>query len=233
MGETIENSIGMEFVEIPAGKFTMGGDPVAEQADENERPRHEVIFEHPFYLGRFQVTQAQWGRIMETDPSQFKGPDRPVEHVSHSDALEFIARLDDREEGSCFLPTEAQWEYAARAGSSSAYCFGPERMKLDEYAWYKANSDGETNPVGMLKPNAWGLHDMHGNVHEWCADWFDRNYYAKRVAKDPKGPETGLARVLRGGDWGSDHWYCRCAIRSLSSPDRRSPRVGFRVAMIR
>jgi formylglycine-generating enzyme required for sulfatase activity len=233
MPETIENGIGMQLVEIPSGKFKMGGDPVAEQADENETPRRDVIFDKPFCMCRFQVTQSQWARVMKTDPSHFKGPDRPVETVSHHDALAFVERLNEMEGKKLYrLPTEAQWEYAARAGSQSAYCYGTERMKLSRYAWYKSNSKDETHPVGLLAPNDWGLHDMHGNVHEWCADWFDRNYYAARPAKDPKGPETGLARVLRGGDWSSEDWYCRCAIRSLSSPDRRSPRVGFRVVML-
>ena len=233
MQKTLVNSIGMDLILIPAGKFTMGGDPIAEQADENETPKHTVVFEKPFYLGKFQVTQFQWSMVMETDPSKFKAPDRPVETVSHNDAMEFIKRMNEMEgEQSYRLPTEAQWEYASRAGSESAYCFGSAIGKLGEYAWYKGNSGGKTHPVGLLSPNEWGLYDMHGNVHAWCADWFERNYYANRAVKDPQGPEKGLARALRGGDWGSEDWYCRCAIRSLSSPDRRSPRVGFRVARL-
>lgn len=228
--DTITNTIGMCFAVLPAGDFVMGGDPVAEQADENETPRHKVIFDTPFAMGTCAVTQAQWQEIMGSNPSGFAGTDRPVETVSHADACEFIARLNQRENTSAYaLPTEAQWEYAARAGSRSAYCFGPERSRLADFAWYRKNSDGATHPVGGLSPNDWGLFDMHGNVHEWCADWFDRHAYAKTPAKNPAGSESGLARVLRGGDWGSEDWYCRCAIRSLGSPDRRSPRVGFRV----
>jgi len=229
---TITNSIGMAFVALPIGSFVMGGDPVSEQADENETPKHKVTFEKPFALGKFTVTQTQWQEIMGTNPNRFIGKDHPVETVSHGNACEFITRLNQRENTTVYsLPTEAQWEYAARAGSQSAYCFGPDRSRLVEFAWCKKNSDNSTHPVGLLSPNDWGLFDMHGNVHEWCADWFDRSYYTKAPARDPGGPDRGLAKVLRGGDWGSEDWYCRCAIRSLSSPDRLSPRVGFRVLM--
>jgi len=224
------NSIGMAFVLIPAGSYKMGGDPVAEQADENETPRHKVIFDTAFYIGKFTVIQSQWQAIMDDNPSHFNAADRPVEMVSHHDAVAFIEKLNLKENTAAYrLPTEAQWEYSARAGSQSTYCYGPERSKLDDYAWYQKNSGGNTHPVGKLRPNAWDLFDMHGNVHEWCADWFDRNYYGKSPARSPAGPDKGLARALRGGDWGSEDWYCRCAIRSLSAPDRRSPRVGFRL----
>ena len=233
MSEATENSIGMQFVLIPSGIFVMGGDPVSEQADENETPRHEVTFPSAFCIGKFTVTQSQWQELMETNPSHFPGPERPVEMVSNRDAREFIERLNRKENTVDYrLPTEAQWEYAARAGSQSIYCYGSERIKLKEYAWYKKNSDGMTHPVGLLLPNDWGIYDMHGNVHEWCHDWFDRNYYSRSPAIDPSGPCTGLASTLRGGDWGSGDWYCRWAIRSLSSPDRRSPRVGFRIVKL-
>jgi formylglycine-generating enzyme required for sulfatase activity len=230
MPETIVNRIGMELVLLPAGTFVMGGDPVAEQADENEAPRHPVAFETPVHMGRCTVTQAQWEAVMGANPSEFKGPDRPVECVAHGEALEFIQRLNRLEDTRAYrLPTEAEWEYAARAGATGAYCFGASTVQLAEYAWYAKNSGGATHPVGQLTANAWGLHDMHGNVHEWCADWFDRNYYAASPPRHPQGPRNGLARSLRGGDWSSADWYCRSAIRSLSAPDRRSPRVGFRV----
>ena len=231
MLETVTNSIGMEFVLAPAGSFVMGGDPVAEQADENETPRHKVTFTAPFFIGKAAVTQIQWKTLMGKNPSYFVGDMRPVETVSFGDAMAFIDRLNRHETTDSYrLPTEAQWEYAARAGSQVTYCFGSQRSQLDRYAWYQANSQQQTHPVGRLAANAWGLYDMHGNVHEWCSDWFDRNYYARSPADDPEGPKKGLARTLRGGDWGSLDWYCRCAIRSLSAANRRSPRVGFRVA---
>ena len=233
MRESIKNSIGMELVLVPAGTFTMGGDYVAEQADENETPKHAVTFRTPFYIGRYTVTQSQWHCVMGNNPSYFEGPDKPVESVSHRDACAFLDRLNQKEDTNRYrLPTEAQWEYAARAGAESTYCFGTNRSLLPEYAWYQKNSDNRTHKVGRLTPNDWGIYDMHGNVHEWCWDWFDRNFYAASSTVDPQGPPDGLARSLRGGDWGSDDWYCRCAIRSLSSPDRRSPRVGFRVVKL-
>ncbi|MGD9332629.1 MAG: formylglycine-generating enzyme family protein [Desulfobacterales bacterium] len=230
MPETTINSIGMELVLLPAGTFLMGGDWDAEQADENELPQHEISFPKAFYIGKYTVTQSQWQAVMNSSPSEFPGPDRPVENVSHEDACVYIKRLNENENTRTYrLPTEAEWEYAARAGQQSTYCFGPETRRLTEYAWFQNNSGGKTHTVGQLAPNDWGLHDMHGNVHEWCADWYGREYYAASPSQKPSGPRKGVARVLRGGDWGSEAWYCRCAVRSLSSPLRRSPRVGFRV----
>lgn len=220
----------MEFVLIPAGSFRMGGDKGSEQAEDHENPRHMVKFSKALFMGRYAVTQEQYTEVMNTNPSEFRDDLRPVERVSWHDVQEFIRKLNAREEMNTYrLPTEAEWEYAARAGSESAYTFGSDRTALSQYAWYGKNSEGRTHPVGQLNPNAWGLYDLHGNVHEWCQDWFDRNYYSQSPSVDPSGPETGLAKALRGGDWGSEDWYCRCASRSLSSPDRRSNRLGFRL----
>jgi formylglycine-generating enzyme required for sulfatase activity len=167
---------------------------------------------------------------MNDNPSEFKDETRPVERVSWNDVQGFIQKLNKKEKTDTYrLPTEAEWEYAARADTQNAYNFGPDINTLTLYAWYRKNSGGKTHPVGELKSNPWGLHDMHGNVHEWCQDWFDRIYYSQSPPNDPLGPSSGLAKVLRGGDWGSKDWYCRCASRSLSSPDRRSNRVGFRL----
>jgi len=224
------NRIGMQLVLIPAGSFRMGGDKKLEQAEDHETPQHRVTFGREFWIGKYAVTQAQWSALMDDNPSEFSGKDRPVERVSWNDARVFLEKLNAAEDTDAYrLPTEAQWEYAARAGSASAYAFGSETSRLKEYAWYKTNSGGRTHRVGQLQPNDWGLYDMHGNVHEWCRDWFDRSYYSQSPAADPQGPDEGLAKALRGGDWGSEDWYCRCASRSLGSPDRRSSRVGFRV----
>jgi formylglycine-generating enzyme required for sulfatase activity len=232
MQGTFKNSAGMEFVLVPSGSFQMGGDKVTEQAEDHETPVHRVEITQPFYIGTCVVTQAQWARVMDTRPSEFAGDLHPVEGVSWNDAQDFIRALNAKEGTAAYrLPTEAQWEYASRAGTAAAYTYGAETGNLDTYAWYKKNSGGQPHPVGQLKPNAWGLHDMHGNVHEWCLDWFDRNYYKQSPKTDPPGPSSGLARALRGGDWSSLDWYCRCASRSLSSPDRRSSRVGFRLVM--
>ena len=227
---TTFNSIGMEFVTIPSGSFRMGGNKNLEQAADHENPIHTVRFEETILMGTYPVTQAQWSAVMDGNPSWFKGDNRPVETVSWNDVQAFIALLNTRENSDGYrLPFEAEWEYAARAGSENAYSFGRKTDELKQYAWYKKNAGNKTHPVGELPPNAWGLYDMYGNVHEWCQDWFDREYYSRSPSHVPQGPAQGLARSLRGGDWGSGAWYCRSASRSLSSPDRRSNRVGFRL----
>lgn len=224
------NSIGIEFVTLPSGFFKMGGNKNLEQAEDHENPIHTVSFGKPILMGSHAVTQGQWSAVMEDNPSGFKDDNRPVERVSWNDVQAFITALNIRENTEGYrLPFESEWEYAARAGSESAYTFGSETGALGRYAWYKKNAGKETHPVGELTPNAWGLYDMYGNVHEWCQDWFDREYYSRSPSHAPQGPAEGLARSLRGGDWGSEEWYCRSASRSLSSPDRRSNRVGFRL----
>lgn len=231
--DTASNSIGMEFILIPPGTFRMGGDKKLEQAEDHETPRHLVKISIAFFMGKYEVTQSQWSKIMNNNPSEFKDGIRPVERVSWNDVQAFIQKLNTKEKTNKYrLPTEAEWEYAARAGSENSYSFGSDANKLDQYGWYRRNSAGETHPVGQLKPNAWGLFDMHGNVHEWCQDWFDRKYYSQSPSHAPLGPSSGLAKVLRGGDWGSEDWYCRCSSRSLSSPDRRSNRLGFRLIRV-
>lgn len=161
----IRDSIGMELVLIPAGEFRMG----AEDGEGDKKPVHPVRISQPFYLGKYPVTQAQWGAVMGKNPSRFTGdPSRPVENVSWHDVQEFLRRLSEKEGGKSYrLPTEAEWEYAARAGAATSYCFGDESSQLGEYAWYRENSGDRTHPVGQLKPNAWGLYDVHGNVWEW------------------------------------------------------------------
>lgn len=230
MPDTTINSIGMELVLIPPGSFRMGGDKKLEQAEDHETPRHIVKISQTYFLGKYEVTQVQWSEIMNNNPSEFVDDKRPVESVSWNDVKVFIQKLNTKEETNKYrLPTEAEWEYAARAGSESSYAFGSDTIMLSQYAWYRKNSGGKTHPVGQLNPNVWGLYDMHGNVHEWCQDWFDRKYYSQSASNAPLGPSTGLAKALRGGDWGSEDWYCRSASRSLSSPDRRSNRLGFRL----
>ncbi|KPA11259.1 serine/threonine protein kinase [Candidatus Magnetomorum sp. HK-1] len=230
MANTITNSIGMILVHIPAGSFVMGGDEVAEQADEMERPRHRVTINKPFYLGRYPVTQSEWIAVMNNNPSHFEGDRNPVEQVSYHDVYQFIDKLNSLEKTKAYrLPYEAEWEYAARAGTQTTYYFGNSTGKLETAAWFRKNSGKKTHPVGKLSSNPWGLYDMHGNVHEWCEDWFDKKYYAVSAKKNPTGPKKGLAKSLRGGDWGSEDWHCRAASRSLGSPDRRGNRLGFRL----
>ena len=225
--ETRRNSIGMELVRIPAGEFMMGSD--SDRPD--EKPAHKVVISQPFYLGKYEVTQAQWQEVMGTNPSHFKGdPNRPVERVSWKMVQEFISKLNAREGHNLYrLPTEAEWEYAARAGSTTKYYFGDEDALLEQYAWYNKNDKGTTHPVGELKPNVWGLYDMMGNVWEWVQDW--RGPYAAGQQVDPQGPATGNARGYRGGGWGYPSVRCRVAFRSYDSPDYVYGTHGFRLAM--
>ena len=166
---------------------------------------------------------------MGNNPSRFQGdPNCPVEQVSWQDAQDFIQKLNAREGGTPYrLPTEAEWEYAARAGTTTAYCFGDDVSQLRAYAWYRDNSDGRTHPVGQLQPNAWGLYDMHGNVWEWVQDWYGA--YAAETAVDPQGPAAGSDRVVRGGSWGSYAAYCRSAYRYRADPANRGGYLGVRL----
>jgi formylglycine-generating enzyme required for sulfatase activity len=238
-GKTYSNSIGMEFVLIPAGSFTMGADKNFEDALDRETPRHRVTISKPFYLGQYEVTQAQWETVMGNNPSEFKGRNNPVENISWDDAQMFIQRLNRQEGHNRYrLPTEAEWEYAARAGSASAFCFGDIEKNLDSYACYRYNSrewwgvgDKATHPVGQKAPNAWGLYDMHGNVWEWVQDWYGERYYSNSPGSDPKGPPSGSYRVLRGGGWADDAEDCRSAYRNYYTPGYRNYYIGFRLAL--
>jgi formylglycine-generating enzyme required for sulfatase activity len=221
----------MEFVLIPAGSFIMGH----EKGVNDEKPVHKVTITKPFYLGRYEVTQEQWQAVMGNNPSVFEGPKNPVEVVSWNDCRDFLAKLNEklRSGGAKFgLPTEAQWEYACRAGTTTRYSFGDDPARLDDYAWWGNNAQRTTHPVGQKKPNAWGLYDMHGNVWEWCADGYAEDYYAKSPAEDPVGPDSGASRVLRGGSWRDvvTPLAFRCAYRDNSRPDLRLSDSGFRVA---
>jgi formylglycine-generating enzyme required for sulfatase activity len=209
---------------IQGGDFQMGS-----KQSEREQPIHTVQLEG-FDLGATPVTQAQYEAIMGTNPSGFKGSNRPAENVSWDEAVEFCEKLS-AETGEAFsLPTEAQWEYACRAGSPAAWCFGDDESKLDDYAWYSGNSAGETHPVREKRPNDWGLYDMHGNVWEWCQDW-GGNYPRKgSTESNPKGPSTGSCRVGRGGSWRGAPEDCRSALRGWYAPSGRSSNLGFRVA---
>ncbi len=221
------NSIGMAFVLIPAGEFLMGSIDKLEE----ERPVHKVQITRPFYLGKYAVTQAEWEAVMGNNLSRFKGDLKcPVEMVSWEDVKKFIRWLDAREVERYRLPTEAEWEYACRAGSVTAYGFGNNSNQLSEYAWYEANADEQTHPVGQLKPNPWGLYDMHGNVYEWVQDWYGE-YPAEAVTdpQGPSGPSSNPDRVNRGGCWRHDAWACRSARRGRLTPGSRRDDLGFRV----
>jgi formylglycine-generating enzyme required for sulfatase activity len=229
----ITNSIGMKLKLIPAGKFMMGSPESDDTAFADREPQHRVRITKPFYLGVYEVTQEQYEKKMGKNPSRsFKGASDPVEMVSWDDAVEFCTKLSAKEGKTYRLPTEAEWEYACRAGTTTVYSFGDDESQLGEYAWYGANSRQETHPVGEKKPNAWGLNDMHGNVSEWCADWYDGDYYKDASTDDPSGPVTGSYRVFRGGDWWFGAGRCRAAGRGAYEPAYRCTGLGFRVAAV-
>ena len=245
----LKNSIGMEFVLIPAGSFPMGSSDDEREANRDEKPQHRVTIGQPFHLGRHEVTQAQWEAVMGSHPftlprsnsfyhlpgmaERLRKPNNPAT-VSWNDAQEFIKRLNQKEGHTQYrLPTEAEWEYAARAGTTTPYSFGPDARDLSRYAWFGEDFEsGSTHPVGQKEPNAWGLYDMHGNVWEWTQDWYGEHYYAESPATDPAGPvaKNGNAgRVVRGGSWHitGDGW--RSASRRQYAPDYRGISVGFRL----
>ncbi len=207
----------MEFVKIPSGSFMMGGDK-----SEDEKPIHQVTISNDFYMGKYEVTQAQWKVVMSSNPSNFKGDNLPVENVSWEDAQEFIKKLNAKGEGTYRLPTEAEWEYAARSGTTDNYA-----GNLDAMAWYDKNSDSKSHEVGMKQANAWGLYDMHGNVWEWCEDLYGA--YSSSAQTDPTGEISGSTRLLRGGGWSTGAAGLRSAFRGVNSPSHRNTNLGFRV----
>jgi len=219
---------------------------------DDEVPAHLVVLTAPFYIGPREVTQEQYERVVGANPSYFKGQGRelPVEQVSWDDAVEFCKKLGDmiavdrvpgtRSSGSrgdpegrplvIRLPTEAEWEYACRAGTRSEYCSGDGLGDLADVGWHNGNSGSALHSVGRKKPNAWGLYDMHGNVWEWCQDWY-KDRYAEGAASDPRGPAEGVYRVSRGGGFGDDPEYSRSARRFGRDPATRGVYLGFRVVM--
>ena len=226
----------LELVWIPPGRFWMGSPPEEEYRARDET-RHEVIFTNGFWLGKFEVTQAQWVALMGTNPSHHRGSRRPVEMVNWQDAQDFIAALNARSrDGGFRLPTEAEWEYACRAGTLTPFHTGKtidaNQANFDAVQYYGDNEVGvfrnRTMDVGSFAPNAWGLHDMHGNVAEWCADWFGD--YDERLVIHPRGPRQGPGRVIRGGGYQAPAWAIRSAARQAAWWEQVATHVGFRVA---
>jgi formylglycine-generating enzyme required for sulfatase activity len=243
------NSIGMKFVLIPPGEFDMGSteEEVAKLLEEAkatnqpswylehlppEAPKHRVRITKPFYLGLYEVTQAQHERVTGANSRQFKDDATcPVVNVSWNDATAFCQWLSEKEDKNYHLPSEAQWDYACRAGTTTKWYSGDDEGALKEHAWYRFNSEDKSHPVGQKSPNAWGLYDMHGNVWEWCQDWFGDQYYATAPMDDPPGASGGLNRVNRGGSWSNFASDCRASCRRKHDPDGRHDRLGFRLAM--
>jgi len=241
--KTVTNTIGMKLIEIPAGTFTMGS-PADERDRQPDEEQVAVTLSEPFWLGMTEVTQRQWQQVMDTEPwdgMEFVQADKQAAatFVSWDNAREFCQRLTDTDHkngklpaGESYrLPTEAEWEYACRAGTTTAYSFGKDEAKLGEYGWFSSNATDAgkkyAHAVGSKKPNPWGLHDMHGNVLEWCSDGYDKKLSG---GTDPVGPEGGSRCVIRGGSGKGYPDRCRSAIRgNLVPPDRRND-LGFRVA---
>ena len=245
--EPVYTSRFLDLEPIPGGTFQMGSPKSEEDRRQSEGPVHQVTIS-PFSCARHPVTRRLYFQIMRTDPGRPEGEadDRPVNNVTWYDAVIFCNELSKREGlNSCYridgeeviwdrgaagyrLLTEAEWEYACRAGSATRWSFGADEMKLAKYAWYSANSNGEPQPAGRKEPNAWGLHDMHGNVGEWCWDWFGS--YAENAETDPAGPQQGEGRMLRGGTFGDAPGGLRSAGRRGFLPSIRARGVGFRCA---
>jgi len=238
-GSKITNDLGMEFVYIPPGTFMMGS-PSSESGRDDDEKQHQVTLTKGFYLQSTEVTQGQYKAVMGGNPSHFIncGDSCPVENVSWYDVQDFIQKLN-RQEGreSYRLPTEAEWEYAARAGSTTAFASGDISKtdceydaNLDAMGWYCGNSNNKTNPVAQKRPNAWGLFDMHGNVFEWCQDWYGG--YPTKSVTDPTGPEDHSKRVRRGGCWRYSSKSCRSAYRYWDFPSYWNDTLGFRLLRI-
>jgi formylglycine-generating enzyme required for sulfatase activity len=220
--ESITNTLDMKLNKIPAGTFMMGSPEIDPDRIENEH-QHKVTITKPFYMQTAEVTQGQWKAVMGTEPWKDEyyvkeGPAYPAVYVSWNDAVAWCKKLSEKEGKTYRLPTEAEWEYACRAGTKTAWSFGNDEKVLGDYAWYDENADNiiserYAHQVGLKKPNAWGLYDMHGNVDDWCYDYFGEDYYKQSPAKDPTGPTSGSSRVLRGGSWYSLSRFTRSAVR--------------------
>jgi formylglycine-generating enzyme len=233
----ITNTIGMTFREIPAGNFLMGspGNEVGRQDGEHQ---HKVTISKAFYMQTTEVTQGQWKALMATEPWKGKsfvkeGPSYAASYVNWDDATAYCKKLSEKEGKTYRLPTEAEWEYACRAGTETRWSFGDDEKELGDYAWYRDNAydidEKYAHQVGLKKPNAFGLHDMHGNVFEWCYDYHGKDYYKESSEKDPTGPTSGSKRVMRGGSWRYGSRYTRSAYRDRLVADYRGANVGFRL----
>jgi eukaryotic-like serine/threonine-protein kinase len=250
------NDVKMRLVLIPAGKFIMGSPATEAGRGSDEGPQHEVTISKPFYMGVYEVTQEQYEQVMGKNPSAFKGAKNPVETVSWDDAAEFCRKLSAKTGKKVTLPTEVQWEYACRAGTTTAFHTGDALKPGQANAVFPSSKPGvwdrimawlgmssgqktiETAPAGSFPPNGFGLYDMHGNVWEWCSDWYADSYanlpagQAGAKNQDPTGPDSGSLRVLRGGSWIDLPLLCRSAYRGWFDPDLRGGVIGFRVVVL-
>ena len=231
---TLPGGVEMSFVFIPAGEFLMGSPESEPDRDRDEGPLHRVKISKPFYLGITEVTQQQWEALMGENPAVFKifpeHLEHPVEMVSWNDCRQFLERLNALGQGKFRLPTEAEWEYACRAGTDTRYYWGEKIKGIREHSWYNRTSYGRTYPVATKAKNPWGLYDMAGSVWEWCSDW-KASYSSEPLQVDPKGPESGKVKIFRGGSWYDFENSLRSANRHGHGPDRGYTAIGFRVLM--
>lgn len=235
ISKNFTNSIKMEFSLIPPGEFVMGALPTDKDANDDESPIHKVRITKSFYISKFLTTQGNWKSIMNNNPSFFKklGDDNPIERVSWYLIQDFIKRLNEKEKlkpkEGYRLPTEAEWEYVCKAGSSTKYYHSNKSDLLEEYAWFSYTSNRSTQVVGTKKPNAFGIYDMLGNVREWCHDWYDPKYYQKSPVNDPQGPAKGEFKTMRGGSWHCVPRLTRTTQRYHHIPSSKSFLIGFRL----
>jgi formylglycine-generating enzyme required for sulfatase activity len=225
------NGVTFTMVAVQGGTFTMGA--TSEQgsdAGSRERPAHRVTLSN-YYIGQTEVTQALWQAVMGRNPSKWKGSNLPVEQVSWNDCQQFITKLNQLTGRTFRLPTEAEWEYAARGGNKSRGYKYAGSNDIGSVAWYNGNSGEKTHPVGQKQANELGIYDMSGNVYEWCQDWYDNEYYSKSPSNNPCNNISASQRVYRGGCWERDAWYCRVAFRSCCVPDDSDNGLGLRLAL--
>lgn len=227
-GHTVTNSVGMRLAHLPPGTFTMGS-PDSELGRISNETRRTVTFDKAFYIGVTEVTQKQWHKVMGSDPSFFKGDDLPVEHITWHEAVDFCKRLSEMEGERYRLPKETEWEYASRAGSTTAYHTGDDEEALAEAGWFRKNGGNKTHPVSLKKPSPWGLYDMHGNVSEWCADRVEGDPGTFKSESGFVNQEIIAERDHRGGSWGLNANDCRSASRHRNNGTFQYFDLGLRV----
>ena len=225
----VKDGISIDMVKVEAGTFMMGATSEMKHPEDWEKPLHQVILTNDYYMGKYEVTQALWEAVMGSNPSYFKGDNLPVEKVSWNDCQEFISKLNSMTGRKFRLPTEAEWEYAARGGKKSRSYQYSGSSNISDVAWYKDNSANKTHPVGTKQANELGIYDMCGNVYEWCQDWYGS--YSSSSQTNPTGSDSGANRVLRGGSWNVIAGYCRSSYRLYCTPFSRSHYLGLRLVL--
>ena len=225
----VKNGISIEMVKVEAGTFMMGATSEMKHPYDWEKPVHQVTLTNEYYMGKYEVTQALWQAVMGNNPSHFKGENLPVETVNWNECQEFISKLNSMTGRKFRLPTEAEWEYAARGGKKSRSYQYSGSSNISDVAWYDGNSVNKTHPVGTKQANELGIYDMTGNVWEWCSDWY--GFYSSSSQTNPTGADSGSSRVFRGGSWYGNARYCRLSFRDCTPPDCRGYNLGLRLAL--